>query len=180
MTTMKIGCYVATATTALTLSITGAVADLLPARVSGYEYFIGTSCTIDGQPATCDVQFAGWTGGAGQMPNGWRTFPGNGQGLWTASIDYRGKAKFAGQVTLLGGNFQLLFTDGKAVLGRVTGGTITWPVRGQSTICGLNVAVVSMNVRYRTGATGTGLFQGCLHDLPAGSIIPPKIWGRLQ
>ncbi len=180
MTTMKIGCYVATATTALTLSITGAVADLLPARVSGYEYFIGTSCTIDGQPATCDVQFAGWTGSGGQVPNGWRPFPGNGQGLWTATVDYKGKPKFGGQITLVGGNFQLLFTDGKAVLGRVTGGTITWPVRGQGTVCGTDVAVVSMNVRYRTGATGLGLFKGCLHDLPVGSVIPPKIWGRLQ
>jgi hypothetical protein len=180
MTVMKIGCYVVTTTTALALSIVAALADLLPARVSGYEYFIGTSCTIDGQPATCDVQFGGWTGSGGQVANGWRTFPGNGQGFWTATADYRGRAKFGGQVALLGGNFHLLFTDGKAVLGRVTGGTIRWPARGQSSICGTDVAVVSMNVRYRAGATGTGLFQGCLHDLPAGSIIPPKIWGRLQ
>ena len=180
MITMKIGCYVATATTALTLSITGALADLLPARVSGYEYFIGTSCTIDSQPAICDVQFGGWTGSGGQVADGWRAFPGNGQGVWTATVDYKGKARFGGQVTLLGGNFHLLFTDGKAVLGRVTGGTIIWPVRGQSTVCGTDVAVVSMNVRYRVGATGLGLFKGCLHDLPAGSVIPPKIWGRLQ
>jgi hypothetical protein len=177
---MKIGCYVVTTTTALAFSIVGALADLLPAKVSGYEYFIGTSCTIDGQPATCDVQFGGWTGSGGQVANGWRTFPGNGQGLWTATVDYKGKAKFGGQVALLGGNFQLLFTDGKAVLGKVTAGTLRWPARGQSTICGTDVAVVSMNVKYRAGATGTGLFQGCLHDLPAGSIIPPKIWGRLQ
>jgi hypothetical protein len=177
--TMRIGYYVATVTTALALSIVAASADLLPIRVSGYEYFIGSSCTIDGQPATCDVQFAGWTGSGGQAANGWRTFPGNGEGFWTATVDYKGKPKFGGHVDLVGGNFALLFTDGKAVLGRVTGGTITWPAAGQSTICGMAVAVVSMNVRYRVGATDRGFFRGCLHDLPAGSIIPPKIWGKL-
>jgi hypothetical protein len=180
MTAMKIGYYAVAATTALAISIVAASADLLPVRVSGYEYFIGTSCTIDGQPATCDVQFGGWTGSGGQVPNGWRRFPGNGQGLWIATADYKGKAKFGGQVVLLGGSFHLLFTDGKAVLGKETSGTIRWPARGQSTICGTDVAEISMNVRYRVGASGLGLFRGCLHDLPAGSIIPPKIWGRLQ
>jgi hypothetical protein len=43
----------------------------------------------------------------------------------------------------------------------------------------MEVAVVSMNVRYRVGATGRGLFRGCLHDLPFGSVLPPKIWGKL-
>ena len=176
---MKIGHYAVTATTALALSIVAASADLLPERVSGYEYFIGIPCTIDGQAATCDVQFAGWTGSGGQVADGWREFPGNGQGTWTAIIDYKGKPKFGGQLQLLDGNFNLLFADGKSVLGRVTGGTITWPAAGQSSICGLEVAVVSMNVRYRRGATGRGLFRGCLHDLPAGSVIPPKIWGKL-
>ena len=113
------------------------------------------------------------------MADGWREFPGNGQGTWTAIIDYKGKPKFGGQLQLLDGNFNLLFADGQSVLGRVTGGTITWPAAGQSSICGLEVAVVSMNVRYRRGATGRGLFRGCLHDLPAGSVIPPKIWGKL-
>jgi hypothetical protein len=177
---MKILRYAVTTTTVLTLSVASASADLLPERVSGYEYFIGIPCTIDGQGATCDVQFAGWTGSGGQVPNGWRPFPGNGHGTWTAIIDYKGKPKFGGHVELLDGNFDLTFTDGKAVLGRVTGGTITWPAKGQSTICGTDVAVVSMNVKYRVGATGTGLFRGCLHDLPFGSVLPPKIWGRLQ
>ena len=177
---MKIGLYAATASTVLALSIVAASADLLPERVSGYEYFIGTPCTIEDQPATCDVQFAGWTGSGGQVANGWRPFPGNGLGMWTATIDYKGKPKFGGQVQLLDGNFDLLFADGKSVLGRVTGGTITWPAAGQSTICGIEVAVVSINVRYRVGATGRGLFQGCLHDLPFGSVVPPKIWGRLK
>ena len=177
---MKIGRYAVTTTTILALSIVAASADLLPERVSGYEYFIGTPCTIEGQPATCDVQFAGWTGSGGQVANGWRPFPGNGQGTWTATADYKGKPKFGGKVQLLDGNFDLLFADGKSVLGRVTGGTITWPAAGQSTICGMEVAVVSINVRYRVGATGRGLFQGCLHDLPFGKILPPKIWGTLK
>ncbi|HET7681041.1 MAG TPA: hypothetical protein VFK79_13030 [Xanthobacteraceae bacterium] len=177
---MKIGHYAATTATVLVLGIGAASADLLPERVSGYEYFPGIPCTIEGHAATCDVQFAGWTGSGGQVANGWRPFPGNGHGMWTAIIDYRGKPKFGGQIALLDGNFDLMFTDGKSVRGRVTGGTITWPARGQSTICGKEVAVVSMNVRYRVGATGTGLFRGCLHDLPTGSVIPPKIWGRLQ
>ena len=177
---MKIGLYAATVSTVLALSIVAASADLLPERVSGYEYFIGTPCTIEGQPATCDVQFAGWTGSGGQVANGWRPFPGNGQGTWTATADYKGKPKFGGKVQLLDGNFDLLFADGKSVLGRVTGGTITWPAAGQSTICGMEVALVSINVRYRVGATGRGLFQGCLHDLPFDSVVPPKIWGRLK
>jgi|SRR5688572_21309101 hypothetical protein len=177
---MKIGQYVVTTAAVLGLGIVAAAADLLPVRVSGYEYFIGTSCTIDGQAATCDVQFAGWTGSGGQVPNGWRAFPGNGQGMWTATIDYKGRPRFGGQVTLLGGGFDLLFNDGKVVLGRVTGGTIVWPPAGQSSICGTEVAVVTMNVRYRVGAEGRGVFRGCLHDLPFGSVLPPKIWGKLE
>ena len=89
----------------------------------------------------------------------YRAFPGNGQGTWTATVDYKGKPKFGGQVQLLDGNFDLLFADGKSVLGRVTGGTITWPAAGQSTVCGTEVAVVTMNVRYRVGATGRGFFE---------------------
>jgi hypothetical protein len=177
---MKIAHYAATTTTVLVLGIAAASADLLPERVSGYEYFVGIPCTIESQAATCDVQFAGWTGSGGQVANGWRPFPGNGQGTWTAIIDYRGRPRFGGQVQLLDGNFDLMFADGQSVRGRVTGGTITWPVRGQSLICGTDVAVVSMNVRYRAGAEGRGVFRGCLHDLPTGSVIPPKIWGRLQ
>ena len=175
----KIGQYTVTTSIALALSIVAAFAELLPERVSGYEYFIGTTCTLDGHPATCDVQFAGWTGGGGDTANGWRPFPGNGRGTWTASVDYKGTPKFGSQVQLLDGNFNLLFADGKSLLGRVTGGTITWPAAGQSTICGKEVAVVLMNVRYRVGANGRGLFRGCLHDLPFGSVIPPKIWGKL-
>ena len=37
----------------------------LPVNVSGYEFLLGTNCTIAGQPATCGVHFGGWTGGNG-------------------------------------------------------------------------------------------------------------------
>ena len=174
---MKLRHYAVTAMTALGLSGVAASAALLsPVNVSGYEYLLGTSCTIDGQPATCDVKFGGWTGGDGQAANGWTPFPGNDEGLWKATVNYTGKAAFGREVDVVGGSFDLLFTNGKTVLGKVTGGTAA----GQSTVCGTDVAVVSLRVRYRVGAAGRGLFRGCLHDLPAGTIIPPKIWGALQ
>jgi len=178
---MKIGRYAVTAATALAVSIVAASAALVsPVNVSGYEYLLGTSCTIDGQPATCGVQFGGWTGGRGQVPNGWRPFPGNGRGLWKATVNYTGRAAFGRQVEVLGGSFDLLFTTGRRVAGNVTGGTVKWPAAGQSTVCGLEVARVTVNIRYTAGAPGRGSFDGCLHDLPAGSVIPPKIWGTLS
>jgi hypothetical protein len=178
---MKIGRYALATTIALALSIVAASADLeLPVNVSGYEFLLGTDCTIDGQQATCGVQFGGWTGGGGQVANGWTTFPGNGEGLWKATVDYTGKAAFGGQVAVAGGLFDLLFTSGTTVRGRVRGGRVTWPVKGQNIGCGIDVATVSLRVRYRVGATGIGSFRGCLHDLPAGSVIPPKIWGTIE
>ena len=177
---MTIGRYAVTTAAVLTLGIVAASADLLPQRVSGYEVFIGTPCTIDGQSATCDLQFAGWTTNGSPVAGGWRPYPGDGEGQWTATIDYKGNPKLGGRVVLLDGNFHLLFTNGKVLSGRVTGGTITWPASGQSSICGTEVAIVSMNVRYRVGATDAGVFRGCLHDLPFGSVLPPKIWGKLE
>jgi hypothetical protein len=177
---MKIGHSAVITSVALALGTGAASAELLPARVSGYEYFIGVPCTINGQSATCDLQFAGWTANGQPSANGWRPYPGNGEGRWTATVDYKGRPKLGGQVTLLSGDFHLLFTDGDVLSGKVTGGTITWPASGQSSICGTNVAVVAMNVRYRVGATGQGQFRGCLQDLPIGSEIPPKIWGKLE
>ena len=178
---MKSGLAVVIATAALAVSIASASAALRsPVNVSGYEYLVGTSCTIDGRPATCGVNFGGWTGGRGQVADGWVRFPGSGKALWNATVNYRGKAAFAHRVIVLGGNFNLLFTDGRTVLGRVTGGTVAWPARGNNIGCGTNVAVVLVSISYRFGAVGTGSFQGCLHDLPAGSVLPPRIWGTLQ
>jgi hypothetical protein len=175
------GCHAATAATALALSIVPALAALESAvNVSGYEFLLGTDCTIDGQPATCGVHFGGWTGGGGQLANGWTPFPGDGHGLWKATVDYTGKAAFGAEVDVARGLFDLLFTDGKTVRGRVRGGKVTWPAAGQGIGCGTDVAKVTLRVRYRVGATGIGSFCGCLHDLPAGSVIPPKIWGTLE
>ncbi len=178
---MKLGLSAVFATVVLAVTIVSAPAALRSAvNVSGYEYLVGTSCTVNGRPATCGVNFGGWTGGGGQVASGWLPFPGNGKGSWNATVNYTGKAAFGHQATVSGGSFNLLFTSGRTVLGRVTGGTVTWPAFGQSTRCGRNVAVVSMRLSYIFGAGGTGSFLGCLYDLPAGSILPPRIWGTLR
>jgi hypothetical protein len=178
--TMRIEHCAFAATAALALSVPTASVAQPPTDVSGYEFLLGTSCTIEGQPATCDVQFGGWTGGEGQIADGWTPFPGDDRGLWKATVDYTGKAAFGGQVKVVDGRFDLLFTSGKIVLGKVRGGKVTWPAAGQSIGCGKNVATVSLRIGFRAGATGAGSFRGCLHDLPAGSVIPPKIWGTLE
>jgi hypothetical protein len=51
-----------------------------------------------------------------------------------------------------------------------------WPASVSDNIgCGPGVATVALEL---TG--DASYFSGCLHDLPAGSVIPPKIWGTLQ
>ena len=152
----------------------------LPVNVSGYEFLLGTNCTIAGQSATCGVQFGGWTGGNGSVPNGWTPFPGTGQGLWKASVSYTGSAGFGATVHLVSGSFDVLYTNGKTISGTVTGGFVMWPSEGQPTSCGINVAVVHADVTFKPGPKGVGSFEGCLHDLPAGTVIPPQIWGTLQ
>jgi hypothetical protein len=134
---------------------------------------------INGQSGTCGVEFGGWTGGGGATANGWTHFPGNRLGLWKASVNYLGKAAFGGTVNLTSGSFDVLLTNGAAVIGTVTGGTVTWPVEGGNSGCGVDIAKVSVSVTFSRGVMGPGSFQGCLHDLPAGSVIPPKIWGQL-
>lgn len=177
---MKIGRYAITAAAmALAFSLVPASASPLPANVSGYEFLLGTSCTINSQSGTCGVEFGGWTGGSGLVANGWTPFPGTRQGLWKANVNYTGKATFGGHVDLVSGSFDLLFI-GKTVQGNVISGKVVWPFPGGSFGCGTDVARILMNVTFTRGATGPGSFQGCLHDLPAGSVIPPKIWGTLQ
>lgn len=178
----KFGRYtISAAAMTLVFSFAAASAAPLPVNLSGYEFLLGTSCTIKGQSGTCNVAFGGWTGGSGPVANGWTPFPGTEQGLWKATVDYTGTVEFGGQVELAGGRFDVLFTDGTTVSGKVTGGTVTWPPVGTDAGCGTDVALVSVNIKYfRHGPTSSGSFQGCLHDLPAGSVIPPKIWGTLQ
>jgi hypothetical protein len=143
-------------------------------ELSGYELLLGSSCVIDGQAGKCGVEFVGWTGGGGATENGWKPFPGDRRGLWDAEIDYIGSPNFASAVTLAGGSFDLLLKNGQKVSGAITGGSVTWPREGfDDEGCGTNVARVTV---YQNANL---LFSGCLHDLPAGAVIPPTIWGTL-
>jgi hypothetical protein len=165
---------VATAAFAVALSIVGQAAASV--NLSGYEFLLGTSCSINGEPGTCGVQFGGWTGGGGPISGGWTTFPGNRRGLWEANINYIGKANFGESVQVVGGSYDVLFKNAKAISGTVTTGTVMWPASVSDNIgCGAGVATVALAL---TG--DASYFSGCLHDLPAGSVIPPKIWGTIQ
>lgn len=146
-------------------------------NLSGYEFLLGTPCATGGA-TTCGVEFAGWTGGNGAKPNGWTHLPGSREGLWQATINYDGSPAFGGSVTVTAGTFSLLLTKGGRISGTVEyGGTVTWPAENKNIGCGKNVATVNLNLD--TGEGGPTNFQGCLHDLPAGTVIPPKIWGEL-
>ena len=119
----KIGPFaIASAAMAVALSASAAP---LPVNLSGYEFLLGTNCTINGQSATCGVAFGGWTGGRGEVASGWTPFPGTNEGLWKTTIDYLGKAEFGSHVELVGGSFDVLFTNGTTLSGKVTGGTVT-------------------------------------------------------
>jgi hypothetical protein len=143
--------------------------------VSGYEVFLGVTCTINNEPATCGVQFSGWTGGSGQVAGGWTSFPGNGEGYWTANVNYSGKAGFGNTATLLGGSWELLFRNGTVFKGTVSAGAVTWPAQNSDIGCGTNVATITATLAVK--GDGTATFAGCLHDLPVFTVIPPKIWG---
>src|SRR5262252_1653774 len=150
----KIGQFAIAVTAAVAFSASAAP---LPVTLSCYEFLLGTSCTIDGQAATCGVAFGGWTGGRGPVATGWTPFPGNDEGLWKATIDYLGKPQFGGHVELVGGSFDVLFTNGTKVTGKVTGGSVMWPHAGQNTGCGTDIAAVSVSVAFRGAVTGSGL-----------------------
>lgn len=168
---------VATLTTAVLAFTMAAVARAAPSlNISGYEFLLGSSCTIDGLAGTCGVEFGGWTGGKGPVANGWTTFPGNRRGLWEANIDYTGTAGFGNTVTVRSGSYDVLFKNGRTISGTVIDGTVVWPQDTDTdTGCGAGVANV-----FLTLSGDARSFIGCLHDLPAGSVIPPKIWGALR
>jgi hypothetical protein len=147
-------------------------------NVSGYEVFLGVPCTINNESVTCGVQFAGWTGGGGPMADGWTRFPGNEQGLWTANINYSGKAGFGSTVTLVGGSWELLLKKSPVLKGTVSSGSVVWPAQGTDAGCGTNVATLTAALAVKGG--GAASFAGCLHDLPALSVIPPQIWGTFM
>ncbi len=154
-----------------------AVAQAPPINLSGYEFALGSPCTINGQAGKCDVGFAGWTGGLGQVPNGWVPFPGNRKGLWSTEVNYIGSPDWNATVNLQSGTFDLFLKNRSAISGTVTGGTVQWPSQGGTLGCGTDVAKV---IVFLTINNTPHSFDGCLHDLPAGAIIPPKIWGTLQ
>jgi hypothetical protein len=153
-----------------------ALAHRPPVNVSGYEIFLGTGCTIGGQPSACGVTFSGWIGGDGQVPDGWEAFPGDFEGLWQARINYTGQAGFGSTVVILGGRWSIFFLDGHSLSGPVIGGTVQWPFDEFADIgCGVGIGVVEVDLLIARGGAAT--FKGCLHDLPAGTVIPPMVWG---
>jgi hypothetical protein len=156
----------------------------LTLNVSGYELFPGIDCTLNNQPATCGATFGGWTGGGGAVAGGWTRFPGNRLGFWEVTLDRQGTAAFGSTVTVLGGKLTLaLKADGTQLLlsGSVmSGGTVQWPPQGGNLGCGTDIAHVDITLQITTLGGAPATFTGCLHDLPAGSIIPPTVWGTLK
>lgn len=167
------------ATLAFGFSFAGNARAQLPVNLSGYEFFLGVDCFIGGQAATCGVRFGGWTGGDGAVASGWTRPPGDRDGLWDANVNYSGKAGFGNTAALLGGMWTVYFRNGITVSGAVTGGSVQWPPTSSDNIgCGTAVATVSASLNLTTGGAAT--FTGCLHDLPAFAVIPPKAWGSIQ
>jgi hypothetical protein len=149
-----------------------------PQPVSGYEIFLGYNCTIKGEAATCGATFSGWTGGTGQNSGGWVPFPGTEHGTWSIRVNYSGQPAFGNSVNIVGGTWSFLFFNGTFLHGKVVSGTVTWPQEGTSSVCGLDVAVAEAHLSVAGGSPTT--VTGCLHDLPKGSVIPPKIWGTFN
>jgi hypothetical protein len=178
MTRLRLFAIAAAASMALALGIAAVPPPTTSVNLSGYEYMLGTSCTIQSQPGKCNVSFGGWT--QDNSVTGWTTFPGNGQGLWKASVNYTGSPAFGGHVDVQSGSFDLMFTRGGRISGKVKDGTVMWPSSATADDygCGAGVAKVYLDLTIR--GAGPSSFTGCLHDLPAGSVIPPKIWGTLN
>jgi Beta-propeller repeat len=145
-------------------------------NLSGVEFFAGHPCTIGGQQATCGAHFVGWSGGGGHEPNGWVPFPGDEKALWEADINYEGQVAFGKTIDLLKGRLELLLQRQRLVSEILTNGTVVWPPSATGNLgCGEGVAKVTAYFTTKQGAPAS--FVGCLHDLPAGSVLPPKIWG---
>jgi hypothetical protein len=163
------------ATNAFVAKIGSTIADRL--NLSGVEFFAGHPCTVDGQGATCGAHFIGWSGGSGHVANGWVPFPGDGKAVWEANVAYEGDVAFGKTVELVkGSRLELLEQNNKLLSEIVTEGTVTWPASTNDDLgCGRGVAKV--HALFRTKQDAPASFVGCLHDLPAGSVVPPKIWG---
>jgi hypothetical protein len=145
-------------------------------NLSGVEFFAGHPCTIGGQHATCGAHFVGWSGGGGHEPNGWVPFPGDEKALWEADINYEGQVSFGKTIDLLKGRLELLLQRQRLLSEILTNGTVVWPPSATGNLgCGEGVGRVTAYFTTKQGAPAS--FLGCLHDLPAGSVLPPKIWG---
>lgn len=141
---------------------------------SGYELSIGRNCVVGGVPATCGATFTGWTGETNTGE--WLQFPGTGQGTWLVLINYIGQPMFNGSVTIVGGSWLFSLQNCGILGGTVNTGTVTWPIDdNSSTGCGTGVASISANLSRLNGKPVT--LTGCLHDLPKGTVIPPRVWG---
>jgi hypothetical protein len=163
---------------ALLVLLFGTAAAQAQVPVSGYEIFLGHNCVINGTPATCGATFSGWTGETAS--GGWLQFPGTGQGVWSIQVNYTGQPMFNGSpVTIVGGKWSFLFINGIELRGKVVSGTVTWPPDATASIgCGDGVAVAQASLTVARG--GSASVAGCLHDLPAGTVIPPQIWGMFS
>jgi hypothetical protein len=148
-------------------------------NLSGVEFFGGHSCIVEGQAATCGVHSVGWGGGhgSGHDPNGWVAFPGDGKAVWESNVTFEGDIAFGKTIQVSkGGRLELLLKGNKLLSEIVTEGTVKWPPSINGDIgCGRGVA--SVLALFTTKQDAPGSFVGCLQDLPAGSVIPPKIWG---
>jgi len=106
----------------------------------------------------------------------WLKFPGTGQGTWLVLINYTGQPMFNGSVTIVGGSWLFIFKNGGILGGTVRSGGVTWPIDADtSNGCGIGVASINANLSRFNGKPV--MLTGCLHDLPKGTVIPPKVWG---
>jgi hypothetical protein len=126
------------------------------------------------------VTFGGWTGGEGAVADGWTAFPGTRGGFWSATIDRKGETDLGSSVTIDGGTWKLLLRAGFTFVKLswvVLGGTVEWPAHTRDLGCGTSVAKVAAELLVTELGGAPASFDGCLHDLPAGAIIPPLVWG---
>lgn len=144
--------------------------------VSGYEIFLGRNCKIAGQAGTCGTTFSGWTG-IQQPDGGFLPFPGTGQGVWSLQINYFGQPAFNSSVTVVGGNWRFQFLDGTRKHGTVLSGSVTWPADANSTVSGCKTGEALAQANISVAGGSPTAVVGCLHDLPAGTVIPPTVWG---
>jgi len=162
------------ATNAFVAKIASTIAARL--NLSGIEFFPGLPCGTGNEHLKCGAHFVGWSGGSGHVPNGWVPFPGDEKALWQANVNFQGEVAFGSTVNLLKGRLELLLRREKLLSETVTNGTVVWPPFVTSDLgCGEGVAKVTAFFTAKHDAPAS--FVGCLHDLPAGSVIPPKIWG---